>query len=83
MKKRIGLWLSMMIGVTIMLIPGHQGVRASPSQPESPSCDSFSIQRFPERKEAPAFSLMSLEGKQVSLSDYRGKPVLIVFWATW
>ncbi len=34
-------------------------------------------------KAAPAFSLTTLEGKKVSLSDYKGRPVLINFWATW
>lgn len=31
-------------------------------------------------KKAPDFSLSSLDGKQVSLSGYHGKPVLLVFW---
>jgi peroxiredoxin len=35
------------------------------------------------RKRAPDFSLRSVEGKKVSLSDYKGKAVLINFWATW
>ncbi len=29
---------------------------------------------------APNFTLKKLDGKQVSLSDYRGKPVMINFW---
>ena len=32
---------------------------------------------------APAFTLESLAGKQVSLSDFRGRAVLLYFWATW
>ena len=32
---------------------------------------------------APAFNLDTLDGKRVSLSDYRGRPVLINFWATY
>lgn len=34
-------------------------------------------------KLSPDFTLTNLEGKEVSLSDYRGKIVLINFWATW
>jgi len=83
-KKRIVLSLPIMIGMTIMLILCLQVVRAaSPSKPECPFCDSFGVQRYQEKKEAPAFSLKETDGKQVFLRDFRGKPVLIVFWATW
>jgi peroxiredoxin len=32
---------------------------------------------------APNFTLRNTEGKKVSLTDYKGKAVLINFWATW
>ncbi len=32
---------------------------------------------------APDFKLTTLKGEQVRLSDYRGKKVIINFWATW
>lgn len=32
---------------------------------------------------APSFSLMTLEGKEVTLEDFRGKKILLNFWATW
>jgi len=32
---------------------------------------------------APDFQLASVDGKQVKLSEYRGKAVLLNFWATW
>jgi len=34
-------------------------------------------------KEAPDFTLRDLDGKEHKLSDYRGKDVMLVFWATW
>ena len=34
-------------------------------------------------KKAPAFVLKNTDGKRVSLADYKGKAVLINFWATW
>jgi cytochrome oxidase Cu insertion factor (SCO1/SenC/PrrC family) len=32
---------------------------------------------------APGFTLMSTGGREVSLSDYRGRPVVLNFWATY
>jgi len=34
-------------------------------------------------KPAPDFTLRDLAGRRVSLADYRGKAVLLNFWATW
>ena len=34
-------------------------------------------------KPAPAFTLTDLNGEKVSLADYKGKAVLLNFWATW
>ena len=36
-----------------------------------------------EGDSAPNFKLKNLDGQDVSLSDLRGKPVIINFWATW
>ena len=36
-----------------------------------------------EGSAAPPFTLNTLEGKPVSLSEFRGKPVVLEFWATW
>jgi peroxiredoxin len=35
------------------------------------------------RLEAPAFTLMSIDGGRRSISDFKGKIILLNFWATW
>ena len=32
---------------------------------------------------APAFTLQDLQGREVSISDFKGKVILINFWASW
>jgi len=34
-------------------------------------------------KQAPNFTLQNLSGQQVSLASYKGRPLVIDFWATW
>ena len=36
-----------------------------------------------EGDRAPEFRLLSLDGKSISMSSYRGKVVMVHFWATW
>ena len=36
-----------------------------------------------ENKSAPEFALEDLNGRKITLSSYRGKVVLLNFWATW
>src|SRR5450432_1504901 len=48
----------------------QQGVRASLQPPNA-------------RKAAPEFMLQDSSGKTMTLKDYRGKVLLLDFWATW
>jgi peroxiredoxin len=41
------------------------------------------LQPVGERKPAPNFVLQDSSGKTVKLKDYRGKVILLDFWATW
>jgi peroxiredoxin len=36
-----------------------------------------------EEKKAPDFILNSIDGNEIKLSDYKGKKVILNFWATW
>ena len=82
MRKWVVL-LAMGIGMTFFIVPLLHAKDPSPSPKASSICDAFGIQRFDDKKVAPPFTLKSLDGKTIALSDFKGKPVLLVFWATW
>jgi thiol-disulfide isomerase/thioredoxin len=83
MKKRVIL-STMITGMTLFIIPLLQAKDPSPSSLKGSSvCDTFGIHRFEEKKMAPPFTLKGLEGNSIALSDFKGKPILLTFWATW
>ena len=41
------------------------------------------VLRIEEPRSAPDFALEDVQGKRVELKDFRGKVVLLDFWATW
>lgn len=86
LQRRSPVWrlllpaLALGAGIAILLL--------LPSQPGTGAATGADLAGSPQpipRTGAPApdFQVMSLEGKPVSLQDYRGKVVLVNFWATW
>ena len=51
--------------------------------PDPEDLKKLKIQKFSPPIKAPEFALKDLEGKEVSLDMYRGKPLMLYFWATW
>jgi peroxiredoxin len=49
----------------------------------APDFAAMDIQRYETPRPAPDFSLPDLEGRTVTLSELRGKVVLLFYWATW
>ncbi|MCL2660870.1 MAG: TlpA family protein disulfide reductase [Acidobacteriaceae bacterium] len=89
MRKALAL-LVMIAGVSLMLWAGWQNLRqrrpAAPraNEPVSTSNEPQDAMDTPlAGKPAPGFVLTALDGKKVSLADYKGRPVLVNFWATW
>jgi thiol-disulfide isomerase/thioredoxin len=98
MRKAVVL-LVMVVGIALMLWSGWHNLRerklAMQRANEThltliPDKGSDSPRQAPELdlpkltgKAAPGFVLTNLEGKKVSLEDYKGRPVLVNFWATW
>lgn len=73
--RALALSLPVLAGFWLSWDGGPAGARAAEpvQRPSIPTVGS----------QAPPFQLWDLEGKVVSLAGYRGKVVLINFWATW
>ncbi len=81
MIKKIFFPLS--VAATFFLISTIFEISLTLTNAHSLSIASFGVQRLEEKREAPPFSLKTLNGGQVSLNDFKGKPILLKFWATW
>jgi thiol-disulfide isomerase/thioredoxin len=68
----------LMVILAVVLASGllMTGCSSEPSEPSEPTNGG-------NENSAPDFELENLDGKSVSLSSFRGKPVMINFWATW
>ncbi len=74
-----------MIGMAATLgwfIPEQVG-DAAPADSAADEAAPQALQGNPVGQPAPLFTLPDMEGNPVSLRDFRGRPVLLNFWATW
>jgi len=68
------------LGASLVVIPNN-GLWAAPEPAEAP--ERVNVEALKEGDRVPLFEAITLEGKPIRLSDYRGKYVLLDFWATW
>jgi peroxiredoxin len=94
--RRLSIVVLLVAGVTLVVLAGAHNLRhrqmvmqkAQQSEVQLTPASSADPSQDPEAKAllgkpAPSFTLVDLNGKKVSLADYKGHPVVLNFWATY
>ena len=76
--RRLGCSLAVLSPVLLLLLPLLSG-----ADTREAALEAFGLQVFQSGITAPDFTATDVHGQQVQLAAYRGKVVLLVFWATW
>jgi peroxiredoxin len=70
------------ISLLIALCLGVAGLTSRPAAADDPFT-TLALMRPPRVQPAPLFTVSALNGPSIRLTDYRGRVVLLNFWATW
>ena len=71
--------IKFILALLLFVIPSCGSQKTDHSKDVSPHKNQTSL----KKQKAPPFALKDLNGKTVRLTDYKGKVVLLDFWATW
>lgn len=75
--RNVGIVVVLILMVTGMILAGKYLVKKP--APGTPNLTASNV----KGQTAPDFELTTLDGKKIKLSDYKGKAVVLNFWATW
>ena len=78
MKRNAIILVVVILAVAGMIYLGARISRYSKAGLDAPNAPEVAV-----GQKAPDFELKTLDGKTAKLSDYKGKAVLLNFWATW
>jgi len=81
--KAVAAWTALAVGVCAQAActSRRADTRASSGKPEGST--TIAIKLFKDPVSMPDFTITDLSGRQISSTDWRGKVVLVNFWATW
>src|SRR5215831_20393139 len=83
MRRQILTSALVLIAVVGLFIAAFRYARKISEQLDQPSGKPVTLRFFNDPKLLQAFTMLDLDGRQISTSDWQGKVVLVNFWATW
>ena len=89
MNKKLGIFIILGLLVIVLVVAvmayDYLSKNAAPDNlaPLAPEETTGAGQQTQPKQQAPDFTVYDLEGKAHKLSDFRGKPVVLNFWASW
>jgi thiol-disulfide isomerase/thioredoxin len=81
LSRRTVIWW----GVVVLLVVGAGVIYFTPNNKKISTTNPVPLEKEAPQEGflAPQFALQDLSGKMVSLKDFRGKVILLNFWASW
>lgn len=74
---------NLLLRAGVKLEPGDMPRKVFTAEETKPAAPEPRVQMLKVGAMAPDFTTQTVDGKDVKLSDYRGKVVILDFWATW